>query len=416
MTVSRRDLIKMASGIPLAGLSMAAGAEPAASLPAGAKIALPDRANYRFEGIHLNAAYTHPVGIRTAEASRRFLEARMTDPARPWPFDNPRNEAVALYAQLINADPGEIAVVPSTLEGENLIAAALGLGPGKGVVSDSLHYDGSLVLYGEMAKRGMPFTAIAPRDHRIDYAALDRAITPDIKLVAISHVSSWTGYKHDLKRVCEIAHAKGAYVYADVIQSVGGIPLDVKESGVDFCCAGMYKWLQGDFGAAFLYVRADRLQELERVQIGWRGIASYQPHFMPSNPPGPPEGSWELGTDTARLFEVSTTNWAGLAATAGALQYIHDIGVDAMAGHRDPMLARLQEALPRAGWSPWTPRDAQGPSVVFSRPDAKRRFQAPLDEAKIHTTLYDDRIRIAPSVHNSMQDIETLVAVLTARA
>ncbi|WP_420822549.1 aminotransferase class V-fold PLP-dependent enzyme [Sphingopyxis lindanitolerans] len=109
------------------------------------------------------------------------------------------------------------------------MAAGLGLGPGRGVVSDSLHYDGALVLYGELAKRGMPLKVLAPRNHKIDYDELDKAITSDTKLVAVSHVSSWTGFKHDLKRVCEIAHAKGALVYADVIQSVGAIPLDVKE-------------------------------------------------------------------------------------------------------------------------------------------------------------------------------------------
>jgi len=43
------------------------------------------------------------------------------------------------------------------------------------------------------------------------------------------------------------------------------MPLDVKASGVDFCCAGTYKWLMGEFGMAFLYVRSDRLPQLKRV-------------------------------------------------------------------------------------------------------------------------------------------------------
>jgi selenocysteine lyase/cysteine desulfurase len=60
-------------------------------------------------------------------------------------------------------------------------------------------------------------------------------------LVGVSLVSSDTGYTHDLKTVCEIAHRKGALVYADIIQAVGAIPVDVKATGVDFCCAGTYK-------------------------------------------------------------------------------------------------------------------------------------------------------------------------------
>jgi len=65
----------------------------------------------------------------------------MTDGARNWPVQNSRDDAVAAYARLINASPSEIAVVPSTLEGENLIAAALGLDERNGVVTDPFHYD-----------------------------------------------------------------------------------------------------------------------------------------------------------------------------------------------------------------------------------------------------------------------------------
>ena len=418
MGLSRREMLKGAGRMSLASVASPAlmAATGAASPAAVRPIALPDRANYRFKGIHLNAAYTHPIGIRTTEASRHYIDARMTDPGRNWPAANARNDAVALFARLINADAGEIAVVPSTLEGENLVASALGLGADRGVVTDSLHYDASLAFYGEMAKHGMPLKTLAPRDHAIDYDELERAITPQTALVAISHVSSWTGHQHDLKRICDIAHAKGALVYADVIQSAGGIPLDVRESGVDFCCAGMYKWLQGEFGAAFLYVRADRLAALKRVQLGWRGLKSYQPHFMPDDPPGPPEGTWELGTDTASIFEVSTANWSGLATTAGALQYIHDIGIEAIARHREPMLERLQDALPRAGWASWTPRDHQGPALVFAKPGARALYRDALDKAEIYTTLYPNRIRISPSVHNSMDDIERLIAILSRPA
>lgn len=413
MVLKRRDLILgagsfVASGVAARGTAIAA---TSASPHVGA-IALPDRANYRFDGIHLNAAYTHPVGRRAAAATLAYTEARMTDPGRNWPNNNARDDAVRLFAELINADPGEIAVVPSTLEGENLLAAALGLGARRGVVTDSLHYDASLVLYGEMAKRGMPLKTIAPRNFTIDYDELERAITPEIKLVAVSHVSSWTGYQHDLKKICEIAHAKNAFVYADIIQSVGGIPLDIKESGVDFACAGMYKWLQGEFGAAFLYVRSDQLSELKRTQIGWQGVKSYKSHFMPTDTPGPPEGSWELGTDTASIFEVSTLNWSGLATTAGAMRYILDVEPRAIAAHRDPMLERLRSELPRAGWVPFAPHDHQGPAIVLGKTDAKARFRETLAEAKIYTSLYPDRIRISPSVHNSMDDIEKLIDIL----
>ena len=422
MNISRRHLIQSVGGLPMAAAAVAgipslisaAESPQGGTLAAARTISLPDKANFTFEGIHLNAAYTHPTGNRTQRALEDYIQARQREPGRNWPIQNARDEAVELFAGLINAKPTEVAVVPSTLEGENLVAAALDLGPNAGVVSDPFHYDASLVMYGELHKRGMPLTVIRPRGNRIDYADLEAAITPKTKLVAVSWVASATGYMHDLKTVCDIAHKKGAFVYADIIQGVGGIPLDVKACGVDFCCTGSYKWLMGEFGVAFLYVRPDRLAQLKRVQVGWRGMTGYKSHFLPFDPPGPAAGEYELGTDTARLFEVSTPNWSGLAAVAASLKYINEIGVTQIAGYREPMLRRLQEELPKRGFSQLTPPDCQGPSVAFSKEGMGPRFHQAVADAKIYVTLYKDRIRVSPSVHNDMGDIERLIKILSA--
>ena len=426
MNVTRRRLIQAAGVVPVAAiLDKAAPARPVepssnAAVGAGqaarARVTLPDRRNFDFEGTHLNAAYTHPIGIRANAATEAYNRSRMREPGRNWPVANPRDEAVALFAQLINAAPSEVAVVPSTLEGENLIAAALGLGAGAGVVTDPYHYDASLVMYGELHKRGMPLTVLVPRDRRIDYASLDAAITKETRLVAISLVSSETGLTHDLHRVCDIAQRKGALVYADIIQAAGAVPIDVKASGVDFCCTGLYKWLMGEFGAAFLYVRADRIKELKRVQIGWRGVSQFNRHALPYDPPGPVGGDWTLGTDTAGVFEVSTPNWSGLATAVGSLMYLADIGVDAIVRHRVPMIDRLQRELPKAGFQPLTPRDAEGPTLVFAYEGARVRFQERLARERIYTTLYKNKIRVSPSVHNDLGDIEKLLTVLTGHS
>jgi selenocysteine lyase/cysteine desulfurase len=375
-------------------------------------VTLPDRANFPFAGTHLNAAYTHPVGIRTRRTLEAYIQSRVSDAHRNWPAQNARDEAVALFAGLINATPAEVAVVPSTLEGENLIAASLGLGPGAGVVTDAFHYDASLVMYAELHKRGMPLTVLTPKENRIDYADLEAAITPQTRLVAVSLVASATSYMHDLKTVCDIAHRKGALVYADIIQAVGAVPFDVKASGVDFCCAGMYKWLMGEFGVAFLYVRPDRLPDLKRVQLGWRGITAYKSHFLPHDSPGPIAGEYELGGSTATVFEVSTPSWSGLAAAVGALSYINDIGVDRIARHREPLLQRLQQELPQHGFSPLTPPQFQGPSLVFASEGMGPRFHQVLQDEKIFVTLYKNRIRISVSVYNDMDDIDRLVKIL----
>ena len=418
MVLTRRQLIQGVGALPLAPPSGTAFSADAHCAPIGEQkrggVSLPDKSNFLFEGIHLNAAYTHPVGKRTRDGLESYVQSRMFDAGRNWPRQNSRDDAVTLFAKLINAQPTEIAVVPSTLEGENLIAASLGLGPRAGVVTDPFHYDASLVMYGELHAHGMPLRIIAPKGNRIDYSDLEAAITDATRLVAVSLVSSDTGYTHDLKTVCDIAHRRGALVYADIIQAVGAMPVDVKTSGVDFCCAGTYKWLMGEFGMAFLYVRQDRLRELKRVQLGWRGIKKQSTHFLPFDAPGSLVGDWELGTDTASLFEVSTPNWSALATIVGALNYISDIGVNAIRHHGDEMLRRLQEELPKQGFIPLTPSEFQGPYVVFSSENVGARLRNTLKEAKIYVTLSKNRIRISPSVYNDTADIEQFLKILRA--
>jgi len=405
MDVSRRGVLVGTSGLlPLAGAAQA-----------GAP-GVQDRAPFSFDGVYLDAAFTHPVGAFAQDAAARYVEARRRDPQAVGPRGNPRRGAVERFARLINAAPADIAVVPSTLVGENLLATGLGLGPGAGVVTDALHYDGSLALYGELRRRGAPVTVVAPRDGRIDLADVRAAITRETRLVAVSLVSGVTGFTHDLAELCAVAHARGALVYADIIQAAGAMPIDVKASGVDFACCGTYKWLMGDFGTAFLYVRPDRLDRLRRVEVGWRQVTRQESHVLPFEPPGPALGEYELAGGTAGLFEASTPAWGALAVAQASLDYILDLGVEAIARRRRPLIAYLQEALPRLGFERLTPLDAPGPVVAFARRNAAALFDRRLAAAGVRISTYSHRIRVAPSVYNTQGDITRLITLLAEPA
>jgi selenocysteine lyase/cysteine desulfurase len=428
MTLSRRALcanlatLTATTAVTSAGVGASAGSAAASPAPAASptpasaahdgKITLPDKANFPLDHIYLNAAYTHPFGRFAFEAGETFLRARMNDPTRSWPDNNARDAAVAAFARLINAAREDIAVVPSTMEGENLIVQSLGLDKTTGVTTDAFHY--SLPLYGELEKRGVPVAIAAPRDNRIELDDLERLVSPSTRLVAVSAVSSDTGFAHDLKSLCDMAHGKGALVYADIIQAAGAVPLDVKATGVDFCCAGTYKWLMADFGIAFLYVRPDRLKDLQRIQVGWRQYEDYTSHIYPFDPPGSTGVEYTLGSTTAARFEVSTPSWEALAVAEQSLAYLQKIGVDNIARHRAPMLEHLHSALPAMGLKPLTPSVSQTPMAVFSFEGAAKRLGPALATAKIKVQLYRNRIRISPSVYNDMSDIEQLLRAVAS--
>ncbi len=373
---------------------------------------LPDRPSFAFKGVYLDAAFTHPVGAFAALATQRYIDDRRAAPQAVGPRGNPRKAAVERFARLINCDAADIAVVPSTLDGENLICAATGVGPDAGVVTDAGHYDASLALYAEQAKRGAPVSVVRLKNGRIDLADFRKAITPATRLVAVSLVSSQTGFTHDLAELCAIAHAKDARVYADIAQAAGAMPVDVRATGVDFACCGTYKWLMGDFGTAFLYVRPDRLGELTRPHVGWRQITRQASHDLPFDTPGPAIGDYELAQTAAGLFETSTPAWGALATAAASLGYIEALSVGAIARHRQGLIDRLRSQLPDEGFTALTPQGSPGPIIAYGVRDAQARFAAALRQAGITISVYPHRIRISPSVYNTPDDVDQLARIL----
>lgn len=399
MTLSRRTIL--------------AGAGLALSLPQAtlARKAIA-RKSFTFDGVYLDAAFSHPFGDFASDASVRYTELRRAAPQGVGPRGNARNAAVERFARLINAHPNDVAVMPSTLEAENRVNAALAIGRGAGVVTDALHYDGALALYNHLNSKGVPVSVVRPRGAQIDLADIRAAIKPETKLIAVSLVSSTTGFTHDLAELCAMAHERGVLVYADAIQAAGAMAVDVKSCGVDFLGCGTYKWLMGDFGCAFLYVRPDRLEVLQRVEVGWRQLLRYESHVLPYDRPGAAIGDVELAGGAAGLFEVSTPAWGALAVVAASLDTILEVGVDAIARQRIPLLDQIRRELKPMGFDALTPEGTPGPILTLALRDVAKRIGPALRAAHVQCSLYEHRIRISPSIYNNPNDVEQLARAI----
>ena len=238
---------------------------------------------------YINAAYTHPIPKVALEAARRTAESRgsLHIPAAAGRGGGrgagaQSNNPKAIFAELIGAKPTEIAYVPSTSFGENLAVQSLGLHKryDGNVVTDGLHFEGALMHLLELKKRGLDVRIVKPtKDARIDMKDLEKAVDKNTRLIEISSAAMYNGFEHDLKAVSDLAHAHGALVYADIIHSAGTGPFDITASGVDFAACSTFKWLMGDFGIGFLYVREERARQDRATVIGYmergrRGVLS----------------------------------------------------------------------------------------------------------------------------------------------
>ena len=400
---SRRDSLMAMGAAGAAGLVPRLGA--GASAGGG---------NFRLSGCYLNAAYTHPLPLDAAAAMTRYRD-EATDPAAPAPAPADQTPGASeLFAKLINAAPEEIAMIPSTSYGESFVIGALGLAdrPGVGIVTDILHFDGGLYAYAQLAKRGadvtvLPMTAAGT----IDMAALEAAVTPRTRLVAISLVSMVNGFQHDLARVCQIAHARGARVYVDAVQGAGAVPIDVRASGVDFLACGSFKWLMGDFGCGFLFVRKDRLPELRRAEFGYHQIETFKYNSYLAGPV--PLYAATAAPGAVGMFEVGSLGGAAEAAVTVSLGNILRMGVEAIQRHRQPLIDRLYDQLGR-DYRPMTPAGSTSPILTFWLPDAHARLAPRLRAAGVHIQTYGNRFRISPSIYNQMEDVDRLIHALRA--
>ncbi|MEN3747043.1 aminotransferase class V-fold PLP-dependent enzyme [Sphingomonas sp. HF-S3] len=402
-------------GMTRRGVLAGAGAMPVAAQAARLEVraTLPDKAAFApMAGTYLDSGTMHPIPLGARAAVQRYLDQR-TSMDDHYPTDDVEARVKANFARLINAAPEELAFVQSTTAGEQLVIEALDLPRAGGrIVTDTLHFFGSFYLYEELAKRGMDLAWLRPEGGRIAVEAFEKAITPGTRLVSLSLVSTYNGFEHDLARVCEIAHARGALVYADIIHAAGTIPIDVRVSGVDFAATASYKWLMGDFGLGFLYVRADLRDRLKRTRFGYYQLAGFTPHVYPFDAPGTTIADTKPRNDMEGLFAGGTRSHAVLAQLDWSLDYLLKLGVARMTEHRQPLLARLRQGLAGKGYAIVTPEGSRTPLVTCALEGAYARLADPLKAAKVQITLSRNRFRVCPSVFNDAADIDRLIAAL----
>jgi selenocysteine lyase/cysteine desulfurase len=358
----------------------------------------------------INSAAYHPISAASARAMENYVAYRLKGPgAGRGDLGGRQQEAIKeMFGRLINATADEIAFVQSTADGENIVIAGLDLlRSGGNVVIDDLHYNSSLYIYKMLEKQGLQVRVVRQKDWQIDPKAFERVVDRNTKLVSMAWVSNVNGFMHDVKAVSDIAHAHGAYVYADVIQGVGAVPLDVKAIGLDMCAASSYKWLMGDRGFGFLYIRKDLQGSVVKyTRFGHRQYSSF---VRPS--PDKPDIEFQSRSG-GYLYESGNIANVVAAGVHEALRYILAVGIPRIRTHAKALTDQLQRELPPKGYTSITPKNTPTSIVTFllkDPEDARNR----LKKANIAVTIVSgNQMRVSPSVFNTAEDIDRLVAAL----
>ena len=382
-----------------------AQARPGGIFPASVRADFPSVARETY----LNSASMHPVGTFAADAVKQLVDFRLYGPGegRSDFGAAKQDELKKKFGALINASASEIAYTANTTDGENIVFMGLFSGgsgrAGGNIVIDELHFTSSLYMYKELEKKGIELRIVKHKHWAIDPEDMAKAIDKNTRLVSMALVSNVNGFMHDAKAVSTIAHARGALVFADIIQAVGAVPLDVKALGIDFASAGTYKWLMGERGLGFLYVRAE-LQGtvLPTTRYGHRQVSDFNRAQL----------SWEPLPGAAR-YETGGIPVMLAAMVNAGIDYVNKLGLPNIRAHAKQLTDRLQKELPPLGYKALTPMGTETPTVAFELKDAAAATKLLQAGHLVGTVIANEnRLRLAVSVFNTHEDIDRTVAVL----
>ena len=315
-----------------------------------------------------------------------------------------RAEAREQFGKLFGADEEEIGLLYTTSDGENVIVNAIDWKEGDNVVLDELHFITSFVIYRELERqRGVELRIVPEKDGRVPVDAFEAHTDERTRLLTVAWVSNRNGYRYDLPVLAKLAHANGAYLYADAVQAFGYFPTNLHDEGVDFACGNGYKWLFADFGCAPLYVRKEHLEWVRPDRHGHGSVAENLPdlHFR-------------LKT-SAQKFEYATPAYASVVAMDAALGYLAKVGLERIEKHTIGLAAELREGVQKLGFDLFTPPSNASPIVSFLHGIDVKKLRETLKKESIAVTLREGGhlMRVGVAMFNNRSDIDRLLGVLS---
>ena len=288
-----------------------------------------------------NAATTHkPRAV--IEAVSRFYEHDNSNIHRG--LHDLSQRATAAYEEsrskarrfLNAAEDREIIFVRGTTEAINLVAGSYGrrhVGPGDEVVLTAMEHHSNIVPWQILCQEKGALLRVVPinDDGELLMDELERILGPRTRLLSVVHLSNALGTINPVRRIVELAHARGVPVMIDGAQAAAHLRLDMQELGCDFYAVSGHK-MYGPTGVGVLYGRADVLEAMPPYESGGDMISSVTFERTTYN-------------KLPHRFEAGTPNIAGVIGLGAAIDYLGALGLEAAAAHEQELLEYATQAV-----------------------------------------------------------------------
>jgi selenocysteine lyase/cysteine desulfurase len=369
---------------------------------------LPARCRHRFpifeRRVYINSCAQGALSDAVRDAYEQYLRD-WDEFGAPWEYWVERGEAArASFADLINAAPDEVAVTTSESAGVASLASGLRYARRSKVVITDWEFPTIGQIWHAQEARGARVVHVPPSaDGTIPLEHFERAIDDDTLIVSVTHVCYRNGAMVDVPAVVELAHARGAYVLLDVYQSIGSLPIDVKELDVDFLGAGVLKYLLGSAGLGFFYCKRALVEKVWPTATGWFADRNIFEMDHTDYSPSP----------TASRFQSGTPPIPAIYAGIAGMELMKEIGIAETRSHVVELQRQLIDGIDELGAKLVTPRAPQqrGALICVKSTDVQALVRA-LDDDGIVTSERDSNLRISPHAYNTPDDVETVLEAL----
>jgi isopenicillin-N epimerase len=358
--------------------------------------------------INLNNGHSSPAPRTVQEAMRRYLDYSNMGPYHTMirELEGKVETARRMIAEAAGCDAEEIAITRNSSESLEIAQLGVKLNPGDEVLTTNQDYGRMLTTFAQRARRegikvktiSFPVPVVSLDDLYQRFAA---AVTPATRLILVSHITNRTGQVFPVRRICDMAHARGIKVIVDGAHAFNQFPYRISDLDCDYYGVSLHKWTFAPIGTGFLYVRKALIKDT------WPLMAA----------------SERSDNDIRKFEEIGTHPAANHDAICEALTFNQNIGIERKA-------ARLRYLKDR-----WATRLAAHPSVrILHNPlpemscgigmfavtgagaDARKLVQALESKYRIYLALSGHEeytgIRVTPSVYTTVQEVDFFASMV----
>ena len=356
--------------------------------------------------MYLNHAAVSPLPARVADAMTAHVQNVRERGAADWRrwygmIESTRGK----FARFIGAQPDEVAFLPNTSWGLNLVAQSFPWTQGDNVVSNDMEFPSNAYPWHLLARRGVECRMAKSRGGRVTAEDIAAQIDARTRVVAVSWVAFHNGFVFPLAEIGRLCRERGILLVVDAIQGLGALPMDVASESIDVLVADSHKWMYGPEGGAIFYVREAARDRVPALAAGWwnnRAEGNYLDYRFDFY-----EG--------ARRYEPGTLPTDHIAGISAAIDLLTEMGRQAVHDRILEIVRALVGGLSQRGWRIVTPAPIASGILAAVHPSRDARHVAKaLEERGVIVSPRESAVRFSPHAGNDLGQVERALAAIDA--